>query len=49
MDDIWKIQLATLKRVFQYGNATGTHLAILDLLREMKIPAAEYKKWNQKK
>ena len=36
-----------LEKVFKYGDATSTHLNILDLLNELKIPRQVYCEWNQ--
>ena len=38
-----------LKKVFTYGNATGTHLDILDYLTEVGIPSTEYSQWGKNK
>ena len=38
-----------LKKVFTYGNATGTHLDILDYLNEVGIPSTEYSQWGKNK
>ena len=40
--------ISVLKRVFTYGNATDTHLAILDYLFENGIPKSEYETWGRK-
>jgi hypothetical protein len=40
--------IEVLKRVFSYGDATTTHLNILDYLNEKGIPIEEYKTWGTK-
>ena len=38
-----------LKKVFTYGDATNTHLDILDYLNSIGISKDEYSKWGQNK
>jgi len=44
--EVWQ---ATLKKVFKYGDATTTHLNILNLLNALGVPKEEYTKWNKSK
>lgn len=40
-------QEGVLKHVFTYGNATNTHLDILDYLFEKGVPKSEYSTWGR--
>lgn len=41
-----KNDIALLKKVFTYGNATNTHLDILDYLNHLGVSKSEYSKWG---
>ena len=42
-----KNDIALLKEIFTYGDATNTHLDILDYLNYLGVSKSEYSKWGR--
>jgi len=44
---IQKTDIEALREIFIYGDATSTHLNIIDYLNTHNVPRSEYLTWNK--